>query len=201
MINFVITSLSTCREMFLALFQTCGLNSDKLGPDGPCDPRCLSLSYMCSVAVDFAKHGECVSKQNFISMQQEVELIPDFMEKQTSRSYKSEGVLGYLFRDINTDVALNQFIANEWENSIQTKYDLDLNILDLVKDQKEVMYSYLESVYTKIVNPMTLTIKKIMMNFNLVNEGELFACDLRFRLCHLGMNEDQTFYMGDPGCK
>lgn len=41
---------------------------DKLGPDGPMDSRCMKLSHMCSVAVDFAKHGECVSKKNFLEM-------------------------------------------------------------------------------------------------------------------------------------
>jgi RNA-dependent RNA polymerase len=39
--------------------------SDKYGQDGPCDPKCISLSHMCSVAVDFAKHGECVSQKNY----------------------------------------------------------------------------------------------------------------------------------------
>ena len=47
---------------------------------------------------------------------------------------------------------------------------------------------------------MTMALKKIMMNFNLANEGELFACDLRFRLCHY-FSDDSTFYIGDPGCK
>lgn len=61
---------------------------------------------MCSVAVDFAKHGECVAKDNFIEMQKEVEMNPDFMER-NSNSYQSSGVLGHLYRDINTDSALN----------------------------------------------------------------------------------------------
>lgn len=63
------------------------------------------------------------------------------------------------------------------------------------------MFEYLALCYEKIVRPMSIRLKKIMMNFNLANEGELFACDLRFRLCHLGMNDDQTNYLGDPGSK
>lgn len=63
------------------------------------------------------------------------------------------------------------------------------------------MFGYLDTVYSKIVDPMNRSIKNIMMSYNLANEGELFACDLRFRLCHLGMNEDSTFYLGDPGVK
>ena len=63
------------------------------------------------------------------------------------------------------------------------------------------MHSYLADVYTKIVSPMSIFIKKIMMYFQLANEGELFACDLKFRLCHLQANDDRSGYIGDPGCK
>lgn len=42
--------------------------SDKLGQHGPLSEDCIALSHMCSVAVDFAKHGECVSKQNYEKM-------------------------------------------------------------------------------------------------------------------------------------
>jgi hypothetical protein len=40
-----------------------------------------------------------------------------------------------------------------------------------------------------------------MMYFQLANEGELFSCDLKFRLCHMQMGDDKNFYVGDPGCK
>lgn len=39
--------------------------ADYYGQQGPCHEYCISLSHMCSVAVDFAKHGECVSKRNY----------------------------------------------------------------------------------------------------------------------------------------
>ena len=42
---------------------------DHYGKDGPKHPDCLALSHMCSVAVDFAKHGECVSKENYKHLQ------------------------------------------------------------------------------------------------------------------------------------
>ena len=38
---------------------------DFLGPKGPCDPRCIELSGLQSIAVDFAKHGECVPRDQF----------------------------------------------------------------------------------------------------------------------------------------
>ena len=55
---------------------------------------------MCSVAVDFAKHGECVSKANYKAFQTASIGHPDFMEKDPTRTYRSEGVLGHLYRDI-----------------------------------------------------------------------------------------------------
>lgn len=38
---------------------------DFYGREGPKHPNCTRLSELCSVAVDFAKHGECVSKQEY----------------------------------------------------------------------------------------------------------------------------------------
>lgn len=65
---------------------------------------------MCSVAVDFAKHGECVSKQNYSKMQEIIEEFPDFLEKgdlnSSKRTYESNGILGHLYRDVKCDEAL-----------------------------------------------------------------------------------------------
>ena len=35
--------------------------ADSLGKDGPKHPDCLTLAHLQSIAVDFAKHGECVN--------------------------------------------------------------------------------------------------------------------------------------------
>ena len=97
---------------------------------------------------------------------------------------ESEGVLGYLYRDIKTENALIEFIDNEWKNSITLQYELDQNILYLVGENKIQMHRYLIACYNEIIKPMTLYLRKTMMHFMLANEGELFACDLKFRLCH-----------------
>jgi hypothetical protein len=37
---------------------------------------------MCSIAVDFAKHGKCVSQKNFIKFQKKFnKKYPDFLER------------------------------------------------------------------------------------------------------------------------
>lgn len=38
---------------------------DYYGQKGPMHDDCTKLSHLCSVAVDFAKHGECVSQDEF----------------------------------------------------------------------------------------------------------------------------------------
>jgi RNA-dependent RNA polymerase len=176
--------------------------ADHYGKDGPCHEDCIQLSHMCSVAVDFAKHGECVSKANYRHLQEIIKRFPDFLEKDNRPSFESLGVLGELYRDIKSDGALHEFIANDWRNSIALKYELDQNILDLVgvdAESKHQMHSYLSSVMADVVKPMSLTLKKAMMYFALANEGELFASDLKYRLCHVV--GEKTFYAGDPGSK
>jgi RNA-dependent RNA polymerase len=38
---------------------------DQLGPEGPYTDDCVELSRLQAVAVDFAKHGKCVSKESY----------------------------------------------------------------------------------------------------------------------------------------
>lgn len=80
---------------------------------------------MCSVAVDFAKHGECVSKQNYKRMQDIIKELPDFLEKEHRPSFESDGVLGHLYRDVKSEEALSDFISNDWNYSINLNYKLD----------------------------------------------------------------------------
>lgn len=54
--------------------------ADFLGQEGPKHPNCIKLSQMCSVAVDFAKHGECVSHDNYKDLQEMLKRQPDFMQ-------------------------------------------------------------------------------------------------------------------------
>jgi len=56
---------------------------DQLGREGPKHPDCIFLSHLASVAVDFAKHGQCVSKVEYEHLEKLLECWPDFMEKST----------------------------------------------------------------------------------------------------------------------
>ena len=58
---------------------------DQLGIDGPMQEPCLELSALQSVAVDFAKHGECVDKRNYEKIADLLDDWPDFFEKHAQR--------------------------------------------------------------------------------------------------------------------
>jgi hypothetical protein len=59
---------------------------------------------MCSIAVDFAKHGKCVSSKNFAEIKDKFSSkYPDFLERDSlygDKTYISNGVLGHLYRDL-----------------------------------------------------------------------------------------------------
>ena len=163
---------------------------------------------MASVAVDFAKHGESVAPENYRDIQKFLNSEnPDFMERANHRkdTYASKGVLGQLYRDINGQEAIRLFMCNDFVNAIKLMYKMDENILGLVgKDLKniEVMHSYLPICFNNIVIPMQHRLKKIMSEFQICCEGQLFACNLQFRLCiHEYEQDKKVFYLGDPGNK
>jgi len=119
---------------------------DKLGQFGPKHEDCIFLSHLQSVAVDFAKHGECVSKDEYKGIEELIDAWPDFFEKPWKKITKSNGILGKLFRDINNEKAVEELLRDDWMHSINLRYNLDEKILALVKD-KATMHSYLQKVF------------------------------------------------------
>ena len=99
-------------------------------------------------------------------------------------------------------MTLEAFYQNEWKNSIKYDYELDPLILGMVPDaDREVMHSLLEPIFTSIVIPMTEQLKKLLSQFHLASESELFAANLQWRLCYEPGADDNNFYKGDPGSK
>mmetsp|Transcript_29111 Transcript_29111/g.43877 ORF Transcript_29111/g.43877 Transcript_29111/m.43877 type:complete len:94 (-) Transcript_29111:992-1273(-) len=90
--------------------------------EGPNHPDCISLSHMCSVAVDFAKHGECVSRKNFADLTKLITRFPDFLEKKGQIRFESQKVLGQLYRGIKSSNALDQLVENDWNMAVCLKY-------------------------------------------------------------------------------
>lgn len=77
---------------------------DAKGKDGPHDPKAKVLSRLVSVAVDFAKHGECVTEEDYKDIS--VSKWPDFMEKDKDKFtvYESQSILGKLYRHVNCEL-------------------------------------------------------------------------------------------------
>ena len=71
---------------------------DHYGREGPRHEDCVYLSHLASVAVDFAKHGECVSKKEYEHLEKIIVKWPDFFEKQNKPFKESQGILGILYR-------------------------------------------------------------------------------------------------------
>lgn len=78
-------------------------------PQKALDSRCVRLAQMHSTAVDFAKTG--VSNQ--IPKELKPKRYPDFMENKNKEEYKSEKVIGKLYRQAR-DYAPEEQDLNEW---------------------------------------------------------------------------------------
>lgn len=98
---------------------------DHYGRFGPMQDDCIYLSHLASVAVDFAKHGECVHVDSF--KQFEKLLVseggwPDFFEKASKNVKKSEGILGILYRSITTNEPMSHFQQQDYKSSVLLNY-------------------------------------------------------------------------------
>jgi RNA-dependent RNA polymerase len=82
------------------------------GREGPMHEDCVYLSHLASVAVDFAKHGECVhvdAFQRFEKLLIDEAGWPDFFEKEAKLVRKSDGILGILYRSITATEPMKDF--------------------------------------------------------------------------------------------
>lgn len=120
--------------------------SDQLGKDGPKHPDCLTLAHLQSIAVDFAKHGECVDPSAMKRLQGLVDEWPDYFENPNKMLRTSDGILGQLFREISNEKAMEGLLKYDFEMAIKMEYELDPRILAQVKDSNR-MHSYLKEVY------------------------------------------------------
>ena len=153
---------------------------------------------MCSVAVDFAKHGESVSRENYADMKEIIEHSnPDFLERANLKkpTFESEGVLGQLYRDVCCTEPIREFMTQDWLNAVRRDFQIDPNIIGLVGEDFESivkMHSYLDSCFCSIVNPMQDKLKKIMSEFWLCCEGQFFYFQSSMEALHPEQRARQT---------
>ncbi|KAK8513559.1 hypothetical protein V6N12_052737 [Hibiscus sabdariffa] len=92
---------------------------------GALDEKCTHLAELAAIAVDFPKTGKIVS----MPAQLKPKLYPDFMGKEEFQSYKSNKILGRLYRQIKD--AYDEDVSESSELNFDAndiKYDPDLEI-------------------------------------------------------------------------
>ena len=106
---------------------------------------------------------------------------PDFLGKDETESYKSESVLGRLYRAVPTDKQYEQCLEAEYRYSIEYRYMLNQALKNRFLKYAKHICPLLPGIFDEIVKPMTAEIIELMSQNNLINEAELFCSDLKFR--------------------
>ena len=171
---------------------------DQLGPKGPYDPDCIELSRLISVAVDFAKHGKCVSKSSYEHIEEKLTQWPDFMESKNPKKevIESQHILGKLYRAVDCKHFFKKCIEGDHSRAVLLDYRLNTAILGDDRNVPE-WHEHLKIAYEEIVYPLVCELKRIMVTFKIMNEGELFCTNLVFSLD----DEKHDKLIGDPGTK
>ncbi|OIV97741.1 hypothetical protein TanjilG_12498 [Lupinus angustifolius] len=108
---------------------------------GALDENCITLAKLAATAVDFPKTGKLVAMPSNLKPK----LYPDFMGKESHRSYKSKKILGRLYRRIKDayDEDIDAADANHGTGDIP--YDMDLEVpgsADFIADAWEQKCTY-----------------------------------------------------------
>jgi RNA-dependent RNA polymerase len=109
---------------------------------GATDKNCLTLAELAATAVDFPKTGKVVSMPPYLKPK----MYPDFMGKEEYQSYKSEKILGRLYRQIKD--AYDEDVAASSELNLvpgDIPYDSDLEVVgasDYISDAWDQKCSY-----------------------------------------------------------
>lgn len=109
---------------------------------GALDEKCIKLAELAAIAVDFPKTGKIVS----MPPQLKPKIYPDFMGKEDFQSYKSEKILGKLYRQIKDYYNIDITACPEFQIlPSHVPYDMDLEVLEsesFLKDAWECKLSY-----------------------------------------------------------
>lgn len=108
---------------------------------------------------------------------------------------ESPHILGQIYRAVDTKNFYKECMRSDHARSILLEYPLNMYILtkggtNFIKktamDKSKVIepewHSYLSSAYEEIVVPMNEEIRQIMIQYKILNEGELYCTNLEFNL-------------------
>ncbi|KAF8389114.1 hypothetical protein HHK36_025800 [Tetracentron sinense] len=96
-----------------------------LSEDGALDEKCIELAELAATAVDFPKTGKVVTMPRYLKPK----MYPDFMGKEEFQTYKSNKILGKLYRKIKDTADEEESKSSEWTFVAEDiPYDTDLEI-------------------------------------------------------------------------
>lgn len=113
---------------------------------------------------------------------------------------ESKHILGVLYRSVDCKDFYNQCVEGDHQKAVILDYRLSPYILrDDANPTRPIppWHALLKIAYKEFVVPMQDELKKIMVQYKILNEGELFCTNLNFNL------DDERFskIIGDPGQK
>ena len=112
-------------------------------------PECIELAQLHSIAVDSPKSGVVAEIPDYLR----VIKYPDFMEKSDKRTYKSERVIGKLFREVK-DLASHTSPVTPFTSEVAKQcYDPDMEV-DGFKDYISDAFYYRREYDRKMVSLM-----------------------------------------------
>ena len=132
---------------------------------GALDPKCLHLATLAAIAVDSPKTGKRVDLPAYLRPK----MYPDFMDKQDKHCYRSEKILGYLFRRVKrvaVEGELSSCLMCSSSPSFEQYYDRDLEVDGYKKYVAEAWKH-------KMMYDARLT--ALMSQFDVRSEGEIVS--------------------------
>ena len=140
----------------------------------------LSLAEMHCKAVDFQKHGELLDVDSYQNIKSRNSGYVDFMSynKKNIRKDKireSEGILGQMFRDLQSELNHEELLRQEYEFKILRKYPLPEHLFEDAD-----FCQHLPFLHSEVIIPYNKVIKKLMVEKNLMTESDIFNANCAF---------------------
>ncbi|KAH9714574.1 RNA-dependent RNA polymerase 6 [Citrus sinensis] len=131
----------TCHVNHQNLGQICSAHV-VLSEYGAFDENCILLAKLAATAVDSPKTGKIVTMPSHLKPK----IYPDFMEKEEYQTYKSNKILGRLYRQIKDAYDENISVSSEIDiNPVDIHCDTDLEVpesVDFTADARNQKCSY-----------------------------------------------------------
>lgn len=141
-------------------------------PEKAMSKKCLALSELHSMAVDFAKTGNPAEMPRALKPRE----FPDFMERVGKPMYVSKGPLGKLYRTITQLIVQQRSIADWSPDKLAEAYDDELEV-DGFEDFLEVAKSHRDLYAEKM--------RSLMNYYGAATEEELLTGNMRTRASYL----------------